>query len=417
MPNSPRPSVLAAFAALLLVSFASAQRDDELPKWRIDPYTKNDPEAIAKAGYVGFGPFQFGTLADRPVTTTEIDDALEYVQILWIETPHFRIGTNLPAWKVPVDLPTRTKLRAELAELAEKLPRVNEKAKVLDPWLRAHLTAHRLEKLYKETQELFGVTDADFPQDPAKVVITPGARYMGYGPYMGMKEKFLVLVFEKQAPYLQYMKRFLGRDTKHPQRWHFTTINALLIAFATESNEFPRKHDTALHCALAFNVSQNLLDGFRFYAYDLPVWIREGFGHWNCRRVDPNWNNFDQNEGAIADMKTETKWEKYCRNMVRSRDKFAPFAEAYQWRDFGDIKFDDHVAVWSRVDWMMSQGPEKWREFLFAIKGRVNPTDWSPDQEDLVGAMRDAIQAAYGVSVLSFDDKWIEWVEANYPLQ
>lgn len=403
--------------ALALAAAPVLAQGDKTPKWRIDPYTKNDPELIAKAGYVGYGPFVFGNLADRPVMNTEIDAALEYVQILWIETPHFRIGTNLPAWTVPVDLETRKKVRAELTEIAEKLPGVNPKAKVLDPWLRAHLTAHRMEKLYAETMQLYGVTDADFPANQEKVVITPGARYMGFGPYFGMKDKFLVLVFEKQGPFQQYMKRFLGRDSKQPQRWHFTTVGSLLFTMPTESNEFPRKHDTALHCSLAFNVSINLFDGFRFYAYDVPVWLREGLGHWFDRRVDPKWNNFDQTEGGIADVKNTSKWEVYCRNMVDSPDKFAPFAEASKWRDYGDIKFNDHVAVWSRFDFLMSMGPEKWQKYVFAIKGRVNPTDWSADQSDLVGAMRDALQDAYGFSVLHFDQKWIEWVKATYPVQ
>ena len=92
-----------------------------------------------------------------------IDDFLQYVQILWIETPHFRIGINLPAYTVPMDPVIRAKIRDELTRLAEKLPRVNPKARRLDPWLRAHLVAHRLEKLYAETQSLFGVKDEDFP--------------------------------------------------------------------------------------------------------------------------------------------------------------------------------------------------------------------------------------------------------------
>lgn len=406
---------LAALAAL--ATSVPAQNDEKLPKWRIDPYTKNDPEAMAKAGYVGFGPFAFGNIADKTTMNTEIDDAMEYVQILWIETQHFRIGTNLPAWPVPTDLETRNKLRAELTEMSAKLPNINPKPKVLDPWLRAHLTAYRMEKLYAETMALYGVKDADFPADPSKVVITPGARYMGYGPYLGMKDKYLLLVFEKQGPYMQYMKRFLGRDTKKPQRWHFKEIGSLLFSMATEDNDFPRKHDTALHCSLAFNVSQNLFDGFRFYAYDIPVWLREGLGHWFGRRVDPKYNDFDQNEGAMADIKNTWKWEVYCRGMIATPDKYTAFPEAFQWRDFGKIKFNDHIAVWSRFDWMMSQGPEKWQKFLFAIKGRVKPENWAPDQEDIVGAMRDALQEAYGVSVLQFDEKWIEWVKATYPSQ
>jgi hypothetical protein len=390
---------------------------EKLPKWRIDPYTKNKPELMEKAGYVSFGPFPFGNLADKPVVSSDIDASIEFVQILWTETKHFRIGTNLPAWPVPLDPETRAKIRGELEELAEKLPGINTKVRTLDPWLRAHLIAHRMEKLYAETQQLWGVKDEDFPQDPTKVFATPGARYMGYGPYMGMKDKFLVLVFEKLGSFQIYMKKFLGRESKHPQRWHFKESSSLLLTMSTENEQFPRKHDTALHCSLAFNVSQNLMDGFRYYNYDLPVWIRESYGHWNDRKISPLWSNFDQNEGSLADIKTVTKWEVYCRNLITKPGDFSPFAEVFQWRDFGKIKFNDHVAIWSRMQWLQTMGPEKWQKFLMAIKGRVDPKTWSPDQTDIVGACRVALQEAYGMSVLELDSKWIEWVKATYPVQ
>jgi hypothetical protein len=225
-----------------------------------------------------------------------------------------------------------------------------------------------------------------------------------------------VLVFDKCASHQAYMKAYLGRDSPHPQRWHFKETSSILITLGCDSAEFPLKHDTALHCGLAFNVSQNLMDGFRYYAYDLPVWIREGFGHWNWRRIDPKWPNFDQNEGAIADIKMIDKWEPYCRGLLGHEGKFASFPEAMGWRDFGKIAFNDHVAIWSRMDWLLSQGPEKWQKFLWSVKGRVD-ANWSIDQSDLVGATREALQQAYGVSVLEFDRKWAEWVRATYPAQ
>jgi hypothetical protein len=402
------------FASIAAVATAQAAKD-KTPKWKIDPYTKNDPELMAKAGYESFGPFPFGNMGDKVVQSSQIEASLPYVQILWVETKHFRIGLNLPAWPVPMDPETRGKVRKELEELQKVLPGINAKTRTLDPWLRLHMNAARLERLYAETSELFGVKDEDFPQDPNKVVNAPGKRYMGYGPYMGMKDKFLVLVFEKQSPYQQYMKAYVGRDTQHPQRWHFKETSSILISFACEDDQFPRKHDTALHCSLAFNVSQNLLDGFRYYAYDLPVWIREGFGHWNERRISPDWPSFDQNEGAVADVKMISRWEPYCRQLIANH-KVTPFPEVAAWRDFGNIKFDDHVAVWSRVDFLIDLGQDKWQQFLFGIKGRVD-AEWKPDQKDLVGATREALQQAYGLTMLDFDAKWAEWVKTKYPAQ
>jgi hypothetical protein len=406
---------LAACAALVLAAVAPAQAD-KLPKWRIDSYTKNKPEALAQLGYVSYGPFEFGTKGAAPALTSTIDDHLEHVQILWIETAHFRIGVDLPEWPVPMDPEFRAKIRRELEQLQQRLPSVNPKARVLDRWLRAHLVAQRLEGIYAEFQQLAGVTDADFPADQSKVVRMPGARFMGYGPYVGMRQKYLVLLIERLGPYQRYLKDFIGRSTKFPQKWHFTTEGSLMFAAATECDDSVLKDDTALHCALAFNVGQNLLDGFRQYGYDLPIWIREGFAHWMLRRVNPRFNQFDQDEGGTAEMKKVWRWEPYCRNLVASGGKFAPFPEVASWREWDKLTFNDHVAIWSRMDWLMSQGKEKWSQFLFKVKGRVDE-NWSPDQNDLVGAVREALQEVYGVSVLDFDRRWGEWVKATYPTQ
>lgn len=416
--SSPRrfATLLGSLLAAMSLLPAQEQKPAKLPKWRIDPFTKNDPAAMAKAGYVNYGPFPFGNKADKVVTSTEIDDALQHVEILWVETRHFRIGCNLPAWTVPMDPETRGKIRKELEQVAIKIPTIDPKAKILSPWLRLHLTAHRLETMYSEISTLFGVKDEDFPADQSQVVRKDGARYMGYGPYLGMRDKYLVLMLDKLGPYQQYMADFCGRQTKFPQRWHFKETSSLLFGVSLECDGTPLKHDTAVHCSLAFNVGVNLLDGFRYYSYDLPVWIREGFAHWMLRRVDPHWNNFDQNEGSVAEMKTTWKWEPYVRNLVSASGKFAPFPEAYAWRDFGNITFNDHTAIWSRIDYLMSMGPEKWQKFLFAVKGRVD-AQWFPDQNDLVGATREALQQAYGIPVIDFDRRWSEWVKANYPLQ
>jgi hypothetical protein len=405
--------ILCGFALLALAAAAAAQ-EEKVPKWRIDPYTKNKPDAIAAAGYVSYGPFPFGAHADKIVTSADVDKRLSYARILWLETKHFRLGINLPDWTVPETPEIKAKIRKELERLQQRLPKVEPKTRSLDPWLRAHLYAQRCEDIYAEFCDLAGVKDEDFPKDPDKLLI--GGRYMGQGPYLGMKEKYLVLLVEKEGTFKDWMKEYIGRDSKYGQRWHFKDVGCLIYAVGSECEEGRLKNDTALHCSVAFDVGQNLFDGFRHYSYDLPVWMREGLGHWFERRVNGAFNSFDQDEGSPADMKTLARWEPFCRAMVSSGGKYATFAEAYTWRDFGKLTFNDHVAVWSRIDFMMAQGKEKWRTFLFAVKGRVD-AKWLADQADLVGATRDALQKAYGWSVLEFDTRWIEWVKATYPSQ
>ena len=100
--------------------------------------------------------------------------------------------------------------------------------------------------------------------------------------------------------------------------------------------------------------------------------------------------------------------------MISGSKKFAPFPEVAKWRDFGNLTFNDHVAIYSRIDYLLSMGPKKWQTFLFTVKGRVDE-NWDIDQKDLVGATREGLKKAYNLSFLSFDDKWKAWVKKNYP--
>ena len=135
------PHVRAAHAIVVLAlccAAAPAQHPSRPPKWRIDPYTKNDPEVMARLGYVSYGPFEFGQRGDKAVTTADIDTHMHYARILWVETPHLRIGSALEPWSVPFDPVIKAKIRAELTELKErgKLRRLNVKTRTLDSWLR-----------------------------------------------------------------------------------------------------------------------------------------------------------------------------------------------------------------------------------------------------------------------------------------
>jgi len=400
-------------AVLIALCCAVPATGQKLPRWKIDPYTRNDPDQMAKLGYVSYGPFEFGQRGSKVATTTDIEELLVGAEFLWVETAHFRIGQLLPAWPVPTESATKKKIRGELERLAKSNPRFKPKTRVLKPWTRLHLTALRMEDLYAEFEDLLGVSDSDFPKS-VKDVIAGRGRFMGYGPYLGQQGKYLVFVTEHSSTFVTYQATFIGKTSKFGQRWHFTDKGNIYYGVATEMEGGRLKHDTALHGDLVFNVAQNLIDGFRQYAYDMPVWIREGIGHYFQRRVTPRWNSFSQNESNLADKKPLWRWRAETRKLL-ARGDFTPFAEMYTWRDYSQIKFDDHILLWSRWDFLMSLGKEKFAEFIFGVKGRVDPETWLSDQRDLVGATRTALRKAYGLTPLNFDDKWREWVLANYP--
>jgi hypothetical protein len=412
---SPRACLRLAGLALALAGSASAQGKPKVPKWRIDPHTGNDPKLMAKAGYVSYGPFPFGERGPHVATSEDIDKHLDYERFLWVETAHFRIGVALPEWTVPMEPEVREKIRTELTELKAKLPKVNEKTRTLTPWLRLHLTAHRAEKLYQELCGMLGVTDADFPARKEDVIVGRG-RFMGYGKYLGMKDKYLLLVPEKGSTCEDYLKSFIGRDTSFGQRWHFINTGALLYAVGTDMEDGRLKDDSALHGNLVHNIVHNMIDGYRGYSYDTPVWITEGLAHWFERRVNERDNTFCRDEGAAHDPTKKWNWKPDVRSAVAA-GKFRPFSEVLGWRQYSAINWPDNEFIWSRWDYLLAREPKKFGDFMLQVKGRVDPKTWMVDQSDIVAACREALRSVYGLTPLTLDEKWAEWVKANYPSQ
>ena len=151
-----RSSLLLVAAALLLAPRAHAQRANDPASCE---WCRGDPALMEKAGLVSHGPFPFGN-----EDSERVDKLLAVNDIRWIETRHFRIGFALGPHKVKQE--EKNKIRGELERLAQVLPEVNPKEKVLDPWLRAHLYARRCEDLWTRFLELMRVTEEDFPAQP-----------------------------------------------------------------------------------------------------------------------------------------------------------------------------------------------------------------------------------------------------------
>lgn len=414
------PQTLQLVVPLLIVAAlatapANSQKKQRTPKFKIDPYTKNDPVLMKKAGYVSYGPFPFGEHGSKLVDTQYIEKHLDYAEILWVETAHFRICSTLEAYPIPNELETRRKIRAELEQLKKKLgKKVNPRARVLNRWLRLHLTAQRMENLYAELQSWLQVKDTDFPKNSKAKIY--GETYMGEGPYVGMANKYLIMVTDKSSTYFDYLKSFTGLQSKFGQRWHFLKEGALYYGVASDLNNGALRHDTALHNDLIFNITINFIDGFRHYSYDLPVWIREGLGHWFERRNSPKWNTFDQDEAAPFKPSSKWKWKPYVRQLLNGK-KWSKFSELIQWRHYGEINFIDHVMIWARIDFLMSFGKPKFKAFMFEIKGRWDQKLQRSDHSDLVGAVRDALRKAYGLSTINFDKRFRAWALENYPLR
>ena len=367
-----------------------------------DPYTGGDPEVWAKAGIVSMGGFEFGDS-----DTKGVDAALPTSDIRWIETEHFEIGFALGSYKVSQK--EKARLRAELTELAKVLPNVKPKTKKLDPWLRLHLYAVRAEKLYDRFLQLVQIDDESVFPDGTKSWDTTGT-YWGEGPYLGQKGKFEILILPSEAAHVTYLRDNFGQSNKKSQRWNHVPRQSISVTI--HERQASLKVDIAMHAHLAFNLGHNLLDGFKFYAYDSPIWLREGIGHFMEREISPKYNTFDGGEGSVPEMTKKSKWRAEALKLVRS-GKAPRMAEMVRFKNYGELELDHHFTTWSMVDFLATAHPKKFADLIKGLKGITNAEGYS-DGSDLPARQRELFKSLWGWSLAQFDEAWAAWVLETY---
>ncbi|MCK6445565.1 MAG: hypothetical protein L6Q99_04170 [Planctomycetes bacterium] len=397
-----RRFVALCIALVALAGALLAQKKDDKD---VCPYCGNDPELMAKAGLVNHGPFDFGANGIERAETL-----LAAYDVKWLQSKHFEIGFALGAWKVKDD--EKKKFRAELEKLAAVLPKVDPKERVIDPWLRTHLYAQRCEEIYARVQELLGVDDSMFP-DGTKPWDTTG-KYMGEGPYMGQKGKFEVLLLPAEAALTTYLKNEFGLPTKKNQRWNITDKDTITVVI--NITEGSLREDMALHGHVGFNLAINMLDAFKHYSYDTPIWIREGLGHFVEREITPKYNTFDSSEGSVAAMTSKAKWEPEVKKLVAAGE--APrMAELVNMKDYADLTLPTHFVTWSMVDFLVKTNPKGFACLNDAIHGRTDAKGYA-DGSNLLDVHRESFPTCLGYATYQeFDAAWAAWVTANYASQ
>ena len=403
-----RRLAVAMVGLLALTAVAAAQkpldRSKPLTDPANDPYTRGGKEKyVEAAGYASMGGFEFGARDD---TTTEVSALLEGVEVRWIETAHFELGIALP--KVKVTKEERKKVKAELAKLQKALPVVKPDTKFLDPWLRAHLYAQRLEEHYARLQEIMGVTDETFAAN--KEIWDIGTPYFGIGPYMGQMGKFEVLLLPSEKSSRLFLTARLGRTTKLSQRCNIRERDTL--CFIAHTGQGRLNLDEAMHGHVVFNVTQMMMNGYKHYSYDKPIWIREGAAHWVEREINPRFNTFDSSEGSAAQMFKDKDWRDPTLKLVKSGD--APsFASLVKIQTFAELEKPQHLATWSVFDYLIQVHPEFLKTYLAAISGIQNEQHID-DPTTLPDVQRDLFREELGMSYAKFDRAWKAWVEETY---
>ena len=365
-----------------------------------DPYTNLDPALMAAAGVVAYGPFPWADFK----TTANVDTVLGEKRILWMETAHFRIGLSLKSAPIPEEQQKRKALLEEIKQLRKKLPKVQEKPRKLDPWLRLHLYAQRLEACYADFHALIGTTDKDFPargNNPRE------------GAYLGMPDKFLVLLFQKKSDMARYMDRFCGIKEDTSMRWYHDKTHQMLAALAAESLE--GFDEAGLHGHVVYAVMHNLLNGYNGFYYQLPLWLDEGLAHWYSRKVPSDTINVQiLDSEAVAEDK-QNDWPVKVRRRAQHVGAFFPFEVMAKWEKFAELGFHAHSQSWSRVDYLMQTDREKVGMLVRKLKDLPPPTNGVKAPAEVAAVAQRLLAELFELDAGLFDEKWREWVQKTYP--
>lgn len=405
------PSLCLLFTALLVAAPAAQgqgkkSRDEDLPANHIsnDPYTEGDPELLEAAGILATGGFEFAAS-----DTASIDARYPKSTIVWLESQHFQLGCALPAQAIKKN--EKKAVLKELEGLRERLPTIPKSVRKLDPWLVAHLYLDRLERLYARVQELLGVDDSMFPPRPLKI-FDSSKKFMGMGPYLGQRGKFEVLLLPGSAPEHFCKEEFGKLITDASLRWNVMERDTLIAIVSSESLD--SRSPRALYGHMTYNVGINLLDGYKHYNYDIPVWLKTGMGHLLEREVTWEHNTFDLNEDGVRSVLPNGSWTKEALKLAR-KNKLPLMGELVSAQDFGDFGEEGHVASWAYTRYLSETMPEGYAAYLDHLTGLKNE-DGIPDGEGMFGHAREAAKEHLGMNYLRLDDAFLVWLQDSKPL-
>jgi hypothetical protein len=377
------------------------QDEDVVKAGLVDPYTDADPKLMAAAGVVAYAPFPWADFK----STTDVDRVLGEKRVLWLETAHFKLASNLKSVALPENKDARRAIHEELKRLHKVLPKVPEKPKRLDPWLRLHLYALRAEDCYRDFQELMGLTDADFPGD---------GKEPRQGRFLGLPDKFLLLLFQKKSDLARYVDRFCGLQADKSQRGYHLKTYQMYAAIGVEG--FEGFDDAALYSHVVYSLWHNFLDGYQGYYYGLPPWFSEGLAHWYSRKIETDFINVRPKEEEALDQEKQHLWPQKVRARAQYEATTVKAEVMLAWQQPSDLGYNDHVQSWSRVDYLMQFGPEKIAHFFKTLKNQPLPRDGSQiTVAQLLPLQQKLLMELWELDAPTFDAQWKSWVTATYP--
>ena len=393
-----------SLCALLGCVSATAQKgkDDEVKKLseKGDPYTKEDPKAMAALGVERYGPFPW---ADH-YSTADVDKVLGPGRVLWMETAHFRLGLNMTTARLPEDSKQKKAVYAECKALNKKWRKVPAKPRKLGPWLQLHLYAARCERAYEQFCELVGVTPESF---------APTSKQDGKGPFLGAPDKHLLLMFQKKSDMVRYMKRYCDEQADDSFRFVHKVTHQPLLCISVEGME---GFDSAgLHSHFVFAMWQNLMNIYRGFYFPLPLWFSTGLAHYYSRQVESEFISARIRDSEAVDRESQNKWYEKVYKRSRHEGATISFDRLKDMSDWDAFGFHAHTQSWSRLEFLMERDAQKVGLMLDKMKRMSAGGEWEADGLRLRKMMPKLLYEAFDLDGAAFDAAWRKWVLKQYP--
>jgi hypothetical protein len=300
-----------------------------------------------------------------------------------IETPHFSILGTIE--KATLKFKESRYAPYDVERLKTIFPGVkgNSQGVTLGPHERLHLYHVRAERVYAHLAALTGNDK----------------------PFLGMPNRYEILLFQSYEHHHAYVDRFVGTSNdKGAVQWHFRDaprmISVSMCADLTES-QFGRT-DSVLANHFLHNVAHSLIDGSHDYYRETWAWLEEGMGHYYERRESPRFNNFCWAEGAPPAEFQKPDWRTTVLAILR-RERDRPFSQWCEKLQPGELDGTEHGLAWGIVEWLIEAEPLRFAKLISL-------------NDDLVAnrTCSQAIEEAFGVSSNVLYQRWRDWAEKEY---
>ncbi|MCB9914912.1 MAG: hypothetical protein H6828_07150 [Planctomycetes bacterium] len=365
----------------------------------VDPYTKGDKELVKKLGYVRVGHGPWHGVDD----THALQETMGGIEMLFCETEHFRIATSLTTYTVPNNREEREKLDGEFKRLKKKLGRFKPPKNELDPWLRLHLYAQRVEDQYAQFLEEWNIDPQEFEQR---------------GPYLGYPNKIQVLVCQRKSEFGRYVRAYHQTDLEYSYRTVRPGDSIVVGANMEALKEGWEGHqdlpfDSMLHNMVVSSLASDFIDAWNDNMFSAPRWLSYGLAHVHLRRIDPHWTLFDGRKAGQGNDPDQWDWEPRVYSLVKN-EFFAKAEEMFAWKEYADLHQRDHMISWSKVEFVLDQLGDGKRAFLDAACGARGGFSTQAQDTGALERQRAAFKTAFDMTPEEFDAAWAKWVLKTY---